>query len=230
MTSEISGSMRAPTVLKVLENIRDKIIMQELKHGDMLTENNLAADYNVSRGSVRSALVLLENEGLISTLSNGRRSVVGINEKFIDDLYETRIALEREAAFCCIKQPVLDLSPLAGALTKFYTLKTAPTEIVYLNRAIVNTYFHRAIFKTSGNRSLLQCCETIEPMMFALAKLNYKTLGDACDDDELVRTHTLILELISKKDVTVAEEITKHISLAKVESIAGMKIITAGAG
>jgi len=223
MINEINSSMRAPTVQKVLDSIRDKIIMLEYKSGDMLTENNLSEEYNVSRGSVRSALVLLENEGLISTLSNGRKYVIGLTEKFIEDLYETRIMLEREAALYCINKNILDLSPLANVLTKFYTLATAPTDSIYLNRAIINTSFHRAIFETCTNRSLLQCFETIEPMLFALAKLNYCTLGDSCDNSVLIQTHTQILELIMKRDVIVADEITRHITVAKIESIAGMK-------
>lgn len=223
MKSEIHSTERTPTVSKVLEGIRDEIFMLELKNGEMVTENFLAEKHQVSRGSIRSALLILENEGLISTLPNGRKVIVGINEKSIEDLYETRVLLEQKAALICLSTPNIDCSHLATAISRFYTLQSGDQEDITLRRALANTGFHRALFETAGNSSLLQCWETLEPMLHALVKLNCATLGDRNDDAYSVKSHTLLLEMIIGKKAETIDELVNHIMVAVGESLDGYR-------
>lgn len=223
MRSEINSVERTPTVGKVLEGIRDEIFMLELRSGDMFTESALAEKHAVSRGSIRSALLILENEGLISTLSNGRKVIAGINEKFIADLYETRILLEQKAAEICIAKQDIDCTPLATAITRFYTLQSGFKDDLTLERARANTGFHHALFETAGNSSLLQCWETLEPLLHALVKLNCATLGEKNDDAHSVRSHTVILEMILRRNAQVIDEIKQHVGVAIGESIDGYR-------
>lgn len=97
MAKTINSIDRTATVANVVDAIRNKIILQEYPAGQKLTELALSAEYKISRGSVRTALQVMENEGLIATLPNGRKLVVGITEKFVTDLYETRGMLECES-------------------------------------------------------------------------------------------------------------------------------------
>ncbi len=223
MEHEVSSINRTPTVGKVLEGIRDKIFQLEFKSGDSFTESSLADEYGVSRGSIRSALQKLESEGLISTRANGRKVIVGIDEKFIEGLYETRIHLERKAAEICITHQEINYTPLALALTKFYTLQSTPKESLALERSLANTGFHRALFETAGNNSLLRCWETLQPLFFALAKMNYVTLGEKNDDLRVIKQHTRILELVLKKDPGITEEIDSHIREAIDDSLKGYR-------
>ena len=233
MRSEINSVERTPTVGKVLEGIRDEIFMLELKSGDMFTESALAEKHEVSRGSIRSALLILENEGLISTLSNGRKVIVGINEKFIEDLYETRMLLEQKAAEICVVRRNVDCTPLAQAITRFYTLQSCGKADLTLERAQANTGFHRALFEAAANSSLLQCWETLEPLLHALVKLNCATLGEKNDDAHSVRSHTAILEMILGRNAQVIAEIGRHVGVAVGESLDGyrqrLKVTKAGA-
>lgn len=221
--SEINIVDRAPAAGKALTSIRDSIVMQHFRHGDMLIEAVLAEDIKVSRGSIRTAFQALEKEGLISTLPNGRKTVVGIDEKFIVDLYETRTLLEKAAARTCMGNTNIDFSRIAMALPLFYTLQTAEENIIFQKRAEANTLFHRAFFEAADNRSLLQCWETIEPILFSLAKFNYVTLGSQTDDDVLVQTHTTLLEMLLKKDKSILSEIQAHNEVAKIESLEGLE-------
>lgn len=221
MKTEIHSTERTHAVSKVLEGIRDEIFMLELKSGDLFTESSLAEKHRVSRGSIRPALLILENEGLISTLPNGRKAIVGINEKFIEDLYETRILLERKATMVCLEKPEIDCSHLAAAISRFYTVQSGNPDEVMQRRSFANTGFHRALFETAGNSPLLQCWETIEPMLHSLVKLNCATLDEKNDDAHNIRTHTRILEMLIGKKHGVVDEIHSHIAVAIGESIDG---------
>lgn len=70
---------------KVAELIRYKIIHQELKPGERIIEQDLAEEFQTSRGPIREALRDLENEGLIEYTRN-----IGCTVKTItlDDAYE----------------------------------------------------------------------------------------------------------------------------------------------
>lgn len=218
MTREINSIERTPAVGKVLADLRERIFRLNLKNGDTFTEAALAKEYGVSRGSIRSALHKLENEGLLTTLSNGRKVITGINEKFLVDLYEIRTMCERKAVETCLLRDI-DCAPLAMAMSHFYTMQTSSTGDFYIERANANTGFHRALFATAGNRSLIQCWETIEPILHAVVMYNYRQLGQKSDDAETVRIHTRLLEMIIRKDPAALDEIERHVRVAADESL-----------
>lgn len=214
---------RSPTVDKTIDSIREKIFMQQYKSGTFLAETHLAEEYQISRASVRSALFVMEKEGLIVTQPNGRKMVLGINERYVDGLYNLRKLLECEAIKYCINGQNVNYSRLAVAITEFYTTGNPSPEERYRRRAKANTAFHRTLVEISEERPLLQCWDTIESSFMAISKINYDTLGDNLTDKDLVRVHTDLLELIIAKDENASMELTKHIMVAKKESIEGLK-------
>ena len=80
---------------QVLNILRKDIMLGELKSGFHLKETILSKEMGVSRGPIREAIVKLENEGLVSTPSNGRTVVEGFSKKDIENLYNTRIQIEK---------------------------------------------------------------------------------------------------------------------------------------
>src|SRR5699024_986033 len=82
---------------QVLEDLRKKIILDEIKGGEHLKEAELSNQLGVSRGPIREAIVQLEKEGLVQTLKNGRTKVIGFTIKDVDDLYYSRIIIETAA-------------------------------------------------------------------------------------------------------------------------------------
>src|SRR5690625_6924284 len=68
--------------IKVVSELRMRIISQAIESGTTLSENKLANRFQVSRSPVREALQTLNNEGLIRLERMGA-VVVGISEKDI---------------------------------------------------------------------------------------------------------------------------------------------------
>src|SRR5688500_1170709 len=75
-TTKLGRSGFADQVAKVL---REAIIDGSLPIGAHLGEIEVAAQTGTSRGPVRTALHVLEGEGLVRTLSNGRVIVAGFD-------------------------------------------------------------------------------------------------------------------------------------------------------
>lgn len=82
---------------QVEQILRSRIMLLELKEGEHLKESNLAEEFNISRGPIREAIIKLEQQGLVSTSSNGRSSVSKFDIDYIKNLYEVRILLEKYA-------------------------------------------------------------------------------------------------------------------------------------
>ena len=198
MAKTINSIDRTATVANVVDAIRNKIILQEYPAGQKLTELALSAEYKISRGSVRTALQVMENEGLIATLPNGRKLVVGITEKFVTDLYETRGMLECEAA----------------RLNLFNELESSPDEVIIASRSTHNERFHRILLEMSRNRPLLQCWNTLEPLITAFTNFNSQVLGAKTHKNFYINTHDKILEMLIAKDPAVIEYLSYHTKVA----------------
>ena len=219
-----AGSLgsRAPTVDKVLGDIREKIFLGQFEKDQPLAESMLADMYGVSRGSIRVAIQVLENEGLIIVGENGRKTPVRVTPKFTNDLYETRAMLETQAIKLCIAKPNVDSTMIAQAFSDFYKLYSLNGEELYIRRSQVNTSFHRAIIKMADNISLYKCWSTLEPMIYCLAKFNYIKLGDKQSNDALIETHRMLMDAILKRNSSALQIIREHIGTAITETDWGL--------
>lgn len=214
MAKTINSIDRTATVANVVDTIRNKIILQEYPAGQKLTELALSAEYKISRGSVRTALQVMENEGLIATLPNGRKLVVGITEKFVTDLYETRGMLECEAARLILAQERVDYTGLAEIVNLFNELESSPDEVIIASRSTHNERFHRILLEMSRNRPLLQCWNTLEPLITAFTNFNSQVLGAKTHKNFYINTHDKILEMLIAKDPAVIEYLSYHTKVA----------------
>ncbi len=78
----------------VVEEIRSKIINQELKPGERIVEMELAEEFKTSRGPIREALRQLEHEGLIVYTRNVGCAVKDIDLQESFEIYLVRANYE----------------------------------------------------------------------------------------------------------------------------------------
>lgn len=81
----------------IAEQLREAILGGEIAPGAQLVENNLAAQFNVSRGPLREALRQLIEEGLLVTVPYTGTHVISLSVKDVQEIYSMRITLERFA-------------------------------------------------------------------------------------------------------------------------------------
>src|SRR5699024_1273325 len=79
--------------IKVVSELRMRIISQAIESDTTLSENKLANRFHVSRLADRDALQIVNNVGLIRIERMGA-VVVGISEKDIEEMYDVRLMME----------------------------------------------------------------------------------------------------------------------------------------
>lgn len=212
MRNSISSIERTTTVASVVEKLRRKIILNGYIKGVSLTEVELATSYGVSRGSIRSALQVLEGEGLVETLPNGRKIVIGLSEKDIHDLYRVRAILESEAVKTILECPYLNYAPLANDVHEFEELLKEDDEDALIKKRIrINIRFHRTLMEMCGNRSLIRCWIQQQSLAETLAEINSEVLQVKSHHEEYIQKHQEILRLLILKSPTAVDYIKEHI-------------------
>ena len=88
-------SFKAPESLaeQIAQHIGDQIITGEMKSKERIQELKVANDLEVSRGSVREALLILEGRHLIDILPRRGAMVANMNKANVSALYETYLTL-----------------------------------------------------------------------------------------------------------------------------------------
>jgi DNA-binding GntR family transcriptional regulator len=210
MPTIINSLERTVTVANALDKIRRKIIYQEYRNGDQLTEIALSREYGISRGSVRTALQELENEGVMVTLPTGRKRVMSLTEDYLRDLYTTRKMIECEAARQILARQRMDFGDMAIMVGRLKEVSDAPFDVMHRERISVNMRFHRALMRMCRNRPLWQCWSTLEPMIAAMSEFNSNVLQTERHGRNYVDSHRKILELFLAGDAAVIDYLAGH--------------------
>lgn len=106
----------------VLAQLRQAILLGEMAPAQRLVENELAERFDVTRASVRAALIELESEGLVERIRNrgSRVRVVTVEEAVA--ITECRMALEglcaAKAAVAATEDQLTELAGLGTAMSK----------------------------------------------------------------------------------------------------------------
>lgn len=96
--------------VRVYEDLKRRILMNEVKQGEYLEEKALCEAYGVSRTPVREAMSLLEKEELIRIYPNKGAFVTELSIQAVKELFQVRHLLEPLAWKLAF--PQLDLSEL----------------------------------------------------------------------------------------------------------------------
>jgi DNA-binding GntR family transcriptional regulator len=89
---------KGPTLSEqVYAHIREKIVNDHYKPGQVIVESELAHELEVSRTPVSNAVIMLKERGLIED-RGGRACVLDLSIRDVIDLYQCRLALDGLAA------------------------------------------------------------------------------------------------------------------------------------
>lgn len=202
--------LRQETVNKVLAETRKNIILGRYRAGEQLSESMISQQYHVSRSSVRTAFQALEHEGLLESLSNGRKVIKLVDERYVKNICATRSILECEAARTILAMPNPDLSQLFFILGKILSATQHPDiEESKKQFAEYNSAFHEELFEIADNVSLKQCWKTISPVIDALVGIN-TAVDYIFTSQNHYEDHYAIAEMLSNKNNDVIELVRYH--------------------
>lgn len=203
--STLSSELTRTLPLQLAERLATAIVEEQLAPGERLKEVDLARSFGVSRATVREALRLLEQRGLVSIVPQRGAQVTKLERRELEDLFEIRAVLLGLAS----RRVARDYSPesasvLASGLSK---LKAAVGDGSAYARA--SAEMAAAIARLSGNRQLAEYIAD-----FALRIGRYARLGLATPER---RARSLsnwgrLLRAMAAHDAERAEAIHRKLS------------------
>lgn len=188
------------------ETVRAMIISKELSPGQKIVQDKLAEDLGISRTPLRSALQMLEGEGLIESLPRKGVIVKEFKDEEVVEIYDCRMALEGTAIRLFTErastQEILDLRNM---FTPF--LKGDIDESVY---SVVDGEFHDAIMEGCGNSFLHKIFQQSNLLVCI------DLIGLLRSPKETLPEHMAIIDAIENRDADLAESLAKlHLDKTK---------------
>jgi DNA-binding GntR family transcriptional regulator len=183
---------------RALTLLRQAIVDGSLTSGTPLIETQLAQQLAVSRGPIRSALAVLESEGLAETLPNGRMAVVGLSPADVHDLIEVRFELELTGVRWGLARDA-PLDEVEAAMRAIERASASDEHLVALDMA-----FHRALVALGGSRFLLRSWSALAPVIQTLISTGNRRLSDQDPETHLTRiieSHSDLMQAVRARDV-----------------------------
>jgi DNA-binding GntR family transcriptional regulator len=214
---QVSPRVRRGVVDDLAEAIQTRIIAGDIPAGARLRQEQLAAEYRLSRTPIREALRKLQAEGTVELVPNQGAVVRGTTVRDVREGYEVRAELEgMAAALAATWITDVHLSQLRDAEALF---RRAIEDSQPGTWARANDQFHEAVQAAAGNERLRR---TISDLHKAFPR--HLTWGALEADSNLlaqnVEQHHAVLEAIERRDPDAARDAMRRHVLRAGELIA----------
>lgn len=192
-------------------SIRRQIVNGGMPPEHRLLETELARTLEVSRGTIRSALMQLTAEGLVRQVAFTKWEVTSASKHEAWELYTLRAALERLAARLAAERATADnCEPLE---TAFANLEAAAREGV--SEEIIDADFelHKVLVALSGHRRLMQeHAKLIQQVRFQMTHIGLT----ARNFQSLLEDHRALKDAIISGDAETASKLAESHNSAEV--------------
>lgn len=182
----------------VYEDLRYRIITQDLPPGELLKEKELMLHYGIGRSPLRDIFIELQREGLIRRLPRAGTWVAPMDLNFVKQIAEVRIALEGLAGELAAKRiSETQLEQLEEILAKVKIhKKNGDANIQELIK--YESHFHKIIYAATQN-------EKLETLLLEFQGVGARLWHYLFFTEEqlykLFEDHRMILAALKKKDV-----------------------------
>jgi DNA-binding GntR family transcriptional regulator len=200
---------------RIARALREAIVDGALPAGTPLVENQLAAELAVSRGPVRSALQVLQGEGLVETLPNGRMVTMPFGPEDLRDLLAIRLELESSA----VRRGTAvraDVAPITAAFEAIRREGASTERLVELDIT-----FHRRIVEFGGSRFLLSAWLALAPVIQAVIAIGNRRLAredPASNYLRILAAHERVLEPLERYEAdAVIDVLAEQFSITRAQ-------------
>lgn len=199
--------------VRVLEEVKERIISGQLPDGARLHERHLSQELGVSRVPLREAILNLEAQGLIEVRPRIGAFVKPMTRKYVEDLFMVRLRLEPlVASLAATNRTAAQLKHLEVVFREEQKALEAND-----NKAgsLANAEFHLLILRAADSDLLYSI---IAPLQSQTQRLFRRTIVNI--SDLLFHDHQDMLEAIRDQDADLAAELAlKHIEGTHAHSI-----------
>ncbi|MFD7292104.1 GntR family transcriptional regulator [Streptomyces sp. NPDC059897] len=187
--------------VRVHATIRARITSLELPPGAPLSENELAAELDVSRTPVREALILLGEESLVDIFPKLGTFVSRISVDAVLEAQFMREALELAALREAVKRADgEDIEALRAILDAQRAAFEAADDDLFFEQ---DEAFHRRLMEASGHRTLWRTVTTAKAHLDRARRLSLPLPRRI---EHLIDEHRAVVDALEERDAARAEE------------------------
>ena len=206
--------MSQPAAQSGYEKLRDAITSGDLQPSQRLVEAELSETFGLSRAAVRTALVRLEQDGLVSHERHRGAKVRLVTEEEAVEILEARAALEsvavRSAARNATKADVTELRELLAQM------KSLLKDGDLLRVSDVNARLHRRLLEISRNQTAIRLTATLNSQ---LVRFQFRTILAPGRAPQSLAEHTGVVDAVAAHDPDAAEQAMRTHLLHVMETI-----------
>jgi DNA-binding GntR family transcriptional regulator len=198
------------------QKIKEFIVALKLAPGEQVDEERLAKLLSIGRTPIREALFRLNAENLIEVLPGRGFFIREITLSSLKDLFETMLILERSAVALAARriQPgsIETLQKLNNDLRQAWQTKN------FLKVTLLNSQFHRIIYKATENTFLFSYLDNLQNQSQRLAYMCFSKDISAYDLEShaqlAINDHQSLIEWFRQgEELEAVKVITEHVKL-----------------
>ena len=193
----VIAHLSLPEVVRA--TLRRRILNNELAAGERLIEASLAAEFGVSRTTLRSALMELKNDRLVEFSPRRGCWVARMTRAEIEDACFARYLLESGAV--CEERAVIDDALVAALRTEFAAMVAAVETGDMAEAVECDTRLHSVLVEAGGRSRLAELWHSLDGQMGALMRSSIEFQGG--DLSEVVDRHQSLIDAVATRDRAV---------------------------
>jgi DNA-binding GntR family transcriptional regulator len=180
----------------VYEELRRLILSNHFAPGELLVEEKIATQWQVSRTPLRAALARLEKDGLVSITAHKGCVVTPITARDVIELFQVREGLEVLAV--SLATPHLPNAELQGLLSYFAEIEQGLAEGNYEQYIPSDARFHALFVTYVPNRLLAQMLADVHDRVTRIRNFAHGQLG--AHMREAFAEHSVVLARLCERD------------------------------
>ena len=190
----------ATTASNVTLRLREAITRGRLTPNERLIEADLAGEYRVNRAHIRTALAMLDQEGLVVREKNRGARVRAISDAEALEIAGTRLAIEAMVARQAAER--IDAAGRKALRAIEVLMHTAVAADDYGRFSECNAALHREIQCIAGNGTATRILDTLKSH---LVRLQYRVILLPGRAQSSLAEHRAVVDAICKGDGPAAE-------------------------
>ncbi len=196
--------------LRLVDDVRraleDAILCGDMRPGDRLPVAQIAEEFNVSLTTVREALLMLENQGLVVNRPRQGAFVTRLSGQDAYELCQARALLESFAVTSGLDQ--IDVGFIARLQTLVEEMRACrlPQDLPILIR--IDLAIHEAIIKLADSQRIFELWSGLSGQIGALIMRSMEQQASATSD--IVGLHQELVDALATGDMDLARRTIVH--------------------
>jgi DNA-binding GntR family transcriptional regulator len=195
---------------RAYDDVKSRILSNELQGGDLISEGEVAERLNISRTPVREAFLRLQSEGFMKLYPKRGAMIIPIARNEARDVVDARLALETHAVRQATSTPERTARLVAELRENIQLQKDRVADRNLAGYALADADFHSALIRAGENELIAHFYGTLYDRQVRMARSSVPTDEVA---EDVIGSHAALLDAIEARDVERFEkELREHLS------------------